>query len=311
MALLEQGGFLVVDKPAGKTSHDIVGMARRALHTREVGHTGTLDPFATGLLVLLTGALTRAADLVGQGRKRYAATARLGVETTTDDLTGEPVVSRPVHVTDAALAAALGGLTGSLRQVPPAFSAKHVDGERAHERARRGEAVELRANDVTVYAITLTARRGDELDLTVECSRGTYIRSLARDLGRALGCGAHLAALRRTQVGPFSVDNAVAADALSEGALHPAPELGALLPTVEIDEPGATELWQGKALRVCVVGGMAWGAGEGGLIRRGEALVALATARCALVPGQAAGARELEVGRRFPAPPSQASSAGN
>ena len=212
-------GVLVVDKPAGPTSHDIVDRARRALGTRRVGHTGTLDPFATGVLPLCLGRATRLARFLTAGEKTYRATLRLGFATTTDDLTGEPLGEpRRVELTDESLRAALAGLVGRFDQVPPAFSARQVDGRRLYELARRGEATARAATPVEVQALDLVSRAGDTLELEVRCSAGTYVRAIARDLGEQLGCGAHLVALRRTRSGGFGLDQAVPGDSFERAA---------------------------------------------------------------------------------------------
>lgn len=220
--------MLVVDKPSGPTSHDVVDRVRRGLRQRRVGHTGTLDPFATGVLPVCLGMATRLARFFTDGEKRYRATIRLGFATTTDDLTGEPLHEpRPVAVDDDALRAACVALVGTRPQVPPAFSAKRVGGRRLYDLARAGRTVEREAVLVTVHAFDVLARDGDRLDVGVRCGPGTYVRALARDLGMALGVGAHLTALRRTRSGGFGLDAAVTLDALDPGRIVP---LDALLP---------------------------------------------------------------------------------
>ena len=202
-------GLLVVDKPAGWTSHDVVGRCRRLAGTRKVGHAGTLDPMATGVLVLGVGRATRLLGHLALTDKAYDATVRLGATTVTDDAEGEVVTTHDASaVTDEAVRAGLRALTGALLQVPSAVSAVKVDGVRSYARVRAGEQVELAARPVVVSRFVLVARRGDELDVTVECTSGTYVRALARDLGAALGVGAHLTALRRTRVGPFDLAQA-------------------------------------------------------------------------------------------------------
>jgi tRNA pseudouridine55 synthase len=226
-------GVLVVDKPAGPTSHDVVESVRRALRERRIGHTGTLDPFATGVLALCVGKATRLARFLSGGEKQYRASVRLGFATTTDDLTGEPLgAPRAVSVARAALEAAVAGLVGEFDQVPPAFSAKHVAGRRSYELARRGESVPRAAARVAVHAIEVIRFEGDGLELDVRCSPGTYVRALARDLGEALGVGGHLTALRRTRSGEFDLSRAVTADALerAEACLIPLAELLPELP---------------------------------------------------------------------------------
>lgn len=207
-------GLLLVDKPAGPTSHDIVDVCRRAYGERSVGHLGTLDPFATGLLVLLFGRATRLATFIEGDPKVYDATVRFGSETDTGDPTGVPTHSGPIPSADA-VRAALVELTGDLEQVPPAYSAKHVNGGgRAYAAARRGSALTLAPVAVRVERWDLRAIRGDLAEVTVTCSTGTYVRALARDLGRKVGSAAHLAALRRVAVGSFRVEAAHSLDAI-------------------------------------------------------------------------------------------------
>ena len=223
-------GILLVDKPQGLTSHDVVGATRRLAATRKVGHAGTLDPMATGLLLLGIGRATRFLTYLVGADKTYEATVRLGAETTTEDADGEITATRGCRIEDLPedrLQEALTALTGPIQQVPSAVSAIKVDGVRAYQRIRDGQDVELRARPVTIHELRLTAEprkaivdgdsaRSDgsgtveavDIDILVSCSSGTYVRALARDLGRALGCGAHLTALRRTAIGPFDIDEA-------------------------------------------------------------------------------------------------------
>jgi len=202
-------GLLVVDKPAGWTSHDVVGRTRRLARTRKVGHAGTLDPMATGVLLLGLGKATRLLGHLALTDKQYDATIRLGQTTVTDDAEGDVLETRDASgVTDEAVAAELARLTGDIQQVPSAVSAIKVDGVRSYARVRSGQEVALAARPVTVSRFDLLARRGDDLDVTVTCSSGTYVRALARDVGAALGVGAHLTALRRTRVGPFTLEQA-------------------------------------------------------------------------------------------------------
>jgi tRNA pseudouridine55 synthase len=220
----EPGGLLVVDKPAGWTSHDVVARVRKIAGTRRVGHAGTLDPMATGVLVL---GVERATKLLGHltlTDKSYAATIRLGQDTVTDDAEGEPTGgASAAAVTEPDLAAGLAALTGVIQQVPSAVSAIKVGGRRSYARVRAGEGVELASRPVTVSRLALAGwsrPSADLLDLDVEvdCSAGTYVRALARDLGRALGTGGHLTALRRTRVGPFTLADAFTLEALAERA---------------------------------------------------------------------------------------------
>lgn len=244
-------GVLVVDKPAGPTSHDVVDRVRRALGTRRAGHTGTLDPFATGVLPVCVGKATRLARFLGGGDKAYEATIRLGFATTTDDLTGEPLGAPvAVEIEAGALSAALEALVGSFDQVPPAFSAKHVAGRRLYELARRGESVPRAASPVTVHAVRLLAREGDTIEITVCCSAGTYVRALARDLGEQIGSGAHLTALQRTRSGAFDLSQAVSGDDLAGAADRMIPLAGLLLdlPAVRVAEAGRRLVGHGREL---------------------------------------------------------------
>ena len=209
-----ESGLVIVDKPTGWTSHDVVARIRRLAGTRRVGHAGTLDPMATGVLVLGVERATRLLGHLALTTKAYTATVRLGQATVTDDAEGEVVSSASADgVTRAALAAAVADLTGPIDQVPSAVSAIKVDGRRSYARVRSGDQVELAARPVTVSVFdVLDARRTEpgllDVDVVVECSSGTYVRALARDLGRALGVGGHLTALRRTRVGPFTLATA-------------------------------------------------------------------------------------------------------
>ena len=224
-------GLVIVDKPGGLTSHDVVARIRRLAGTRRVGHAGTLDPMATGVLVVGVEKATRLLGYLALTEKQYDATIRLGQSTSTDDAEGEVTFTAsakdvsaetvaPETVAPETLAAAIAGLTGEIQQVPPAVSAIKVDGQRAYKLTRAGAAPELKPRPVTVYEFTVTAIRpaGDLLDVdaTVRCSSGTYIRALARDLGAALGTGGHLTALRRTRVGGYGLAAARTLDQLAE-----------------------------------------------------------------------------------------------
>lgn len=244
--------MLVVDKPAGPTSHDVVDRVRRELRVRRAGHTGTLDPFATGVLPVCVGRATRLARFLTEGEKAYRATVRLGFATTTDDATGEPLSApRAVRVDAAAVDRACAELVGELQQVPPAYSAKRVEGERLYALARRGVAVERAAVSVTVLALNVVSASGDEVVLDVRCSAGTYVRALARDLGDALGTGGHLSALRRTASSGFTLADAVSWDQLSERgaeALRPLSALLPDLPAVRVGPEGAAAVRHGRDL---------------------------------------------------------------
>ncbi len=243
-------GLLLVDKPAGMTSHDVVLAARRAFGESRIGHAGTLDPFATGLLVLLLGRATRLLPHLDGTPKVYEATIRLGAETETDDLHGAVVrVAEPPG--DAAIADAIAQLTGSLEQIPPTYSAKRIGGRRAYDAARAGVALELAPARVEVFAGRDVERDGDVLRATIECGGGTYVRAIARDLGRLTGSAAHLTGLRRTRSGPFSVADAVTVDDLRQGRATLRPALDALptIPHVELDETDAERVLRGIAVQ--------------------------------------------------------------
>jgi tRNA pseudouridine55 synthase len=211
----EISGVLVIDKPAGMTSHDVVAAVRRILNTRQIGHFGTLDPFATGVLPLSIGKATRFAQFYLKSRKAYAGVIRFGFSTDTYDATGKPA-SEPVegHPDRESLEHLFQELTGRISQVPPPFSAKRVNGQRAYALARRQQPVELQPVEIEIYAFELLALEGQEARFAVECSGGTYVRSLAHDAGRRLGFPAHLAALRRTAVAEFTEKQATTLDAL-------------------------------------------------------------------------------------------------
>jgi tRNA pseudouridine55 synthase len=200
------GGLLVVDKPAGWTSHDVVGRVRRLAGTKRVGHAGTLDPMATGILVLGIEKATRLLGHLTLHDKRYDATVRLGATTSTDDAEGDVLTETdPSAVTSGEVRAAGAALVGEQDQVPPAVSAISVDGVRSYARVRRGETVVMAPRRVVVHAFDVLAVRGADVDVSVHCGSGTYVRALARDLGAALGVGAHLTALRRTASGPYAL----------------------------------------------------------------------------------------------------------
>ncbi|MBZ4418282.1 tRNA pseudouridine(55) synthase TruB [Myxococcus sp. RHSTA-1-4] len=203
-------GVLVIDKPGGPTSFDVVRQVRSLLKLKKVGHTGTLDPMATGVLPLCLGEATKVAGFITEGDKAYDATVRLGSETDTQDAQGQVTASAPVPpLTPALLESALARFRGTYEQVPPMYSAVKVAGKRLYELARAGEEVERAARQVTVYELVLRDYSAERLQLSVRCSKGFFVRTLAHELGRALGCGAHLEALRRTQSGPFSLAQAL------------------------------------------------------------------------------------------------------
>jgi tRNA pseudouridine55 synthase len=262
-------GILLVDKPADWTSHDVVARVRRLAATRKVGHAGTLDPMATGMLVLGLGPSTRLLTYIVGSDKEYLATIRLGASTTTDDAAGESLgwasVDRVRAITPQRLADAVAHLTGEIDQVPSSVSAIKVDGRRAYARVRAGEQVELKPRRVTVSAFDVLDTRETavggalalDVDARVVCSSGTYIRALARDLGVALLTGGHLTALRRTRVGPFPVTDArpladldVARSPIASELLAPASAATRLFPALPLTTEQAVDLAHGKRIAV-------------------------------------------------------------
>lgn len=250
-------GILLVDKPGGLTSHDVVARARRALETRKIGHAGTLDPMATGLLVLGVGPATRLLTFVVGLDKTYTTTIRLGATTDTDDAEGEITeradAERLAAVGDAEIAAGVAALTGPISQVPSTVSAIKVAGRRAYDLAREGAEVTLTAREVTVSRFdVLDVRRhpdGIDIDAVVDCSSGTYIRALARDLGAGLGVGGHLTVLRRTRIGSFDVADAAAiADLSADALMDAAAAAERVMPRVDVGADEARDLRHGKRL---------------------------------------------------------------
>lgn len=249
-------GLVVVDKPAGITSHTAVARVRRTLGTRKVGHAGTLDPMATGVLVIGVERATRLLGHLMLTEKAYTATVRLGETTTTDDAEGELVATTPANqLTATEVAAAFGQQVGEILQVPTAVSAIKVDGKRAYQRVRAGEDVELKARPVTVHALEVHDQRavGDRLDvdITVRCSSGTYIRAIARDVGNVLGVGGHLTALRRTAVGPFTLEGANT-DLDHLDLLPIATAARASFPTLDLDADQAQAARFGRPLPLAI-----------------------------------------------------------
>jgi tRNA pseudouridine55 synthase len=246
-----ESGLVVVDKPGSMTSHDVVSRVRRLAGTRKVGHAGTLDPMATGVLVL---GLNRATRLLGHltlTDKRYDATVRLGGTTTTDDADGDLVSSSPTdHLSEDDVRSALSSLVGEIDQVPSSVSAVKVDGRRAYARVRAGEEVELSARRVTIHAIDVVSLDLPEVKVAVHCSSGTYVRAIARDLGAALGVGGHLTALRRTAVGPFTLADARTIDELTESfTITPIADAArASFPALDLDDAQAADVRVGRWL---------------------------------------------------------------
>lgn len=250
----ELHGILVVDKPRGWTSHDVVARVRRLAGQRQVGHGGTLDPLATGVLPLGLGSATRLLEYLSAGGKTYEATVRLGAAMNTYDADGESVAEAPwQHVSEAMLRAALPAFTGTIEQRPPAFSAIKRNGRPLYELARRGEAVEAPPRRVTIDAIELLRFAPPDFDLRVVCSSGTYIRSLAHDLGRALGSAAHLVALRRTRVGEIVLADALTIEQLAlagrpllAARLLPADRAVQHLPAIVLDAAASVDVRHGR-----------------------------------------------------------------
>jgi tRNA pseudouridine55 synthase len=254
-------GLVIADKPSGQTSHDVVAQIRRLAGTRRVGHAGTLDPMATGVLVVGVEKATRLLGHLTLAEKEYTATIRLGQATDTDDAEGQTVAeTSAAGVTEAALRSAVVALTGEIRQVPPGFSAIKVGGKRAYRLAREGAAPELAARTVTVRSFTIQAvrRAGDLLDadVSVTCSSGTYIRALARDLGAALGVGGHLTALRRTRVGPYGIGQARTLDQLAASftVIPLADAADAAFRRLDLTEEEARQVAHGRRLPSAVLG---------------------------------------------------------
>jgi len=254
-----ESGLVVVDKSGGMTSHDVVSRVRRLAGTRKVGHAGTLDPMATGVLVLGVNRATRLLGHLMLTEKGYDATIRLGVATTTDDAEGEVTATVSTEgLEEAVVRAAAAEFVGDLQQVPTAVSAIKVDGKRAYQRVRDGEQVELKARPVTVHELTVHQVRGvstgstTEVDISVRCSSGTYIRAIARDLGARLGVGGHLTALRRTAVGPYDLASARTLDELGEEfALMPIADAArAAFPTRDLDDTQTADVRVGRALDI-------------------------------------------------------------
>lgn len=256
---LSNSGLVIVDKSQGMTSHDVVSKIRRIFSTKKVGHAGTLDPMATGVLVLGLERGTKFLAHMVASTKSYAATIRLGAATTTDDREGETITSASpdqlAAITETMISDAVEQFRGSIMQRPAAVSAIKIDGKRAHQRVREGEKVEIPARPVTISRYDILEIRRNaafiDIDVEVDCSSGTYIRSLARDLGEELGVGGHLTALRRTQVGPFTLDNAVTLEKLEETphvSLTLDQALAASYPVLSVSEKEASNLAMGKWL---------------------------------------------------------------
>jgi tRNA pseudouridine55 synthase len=258
---MAEPGLVVVDKPAGITSHDVVARVRRLAGTRKVGHAGTLDPMATGVLVVGVERATRLLGHLMLTDKAYDATVRLGVATTTDDAEGEVVSAASTgRLDEATVRATLAEFTGGLLQVPTAVSAIKVDGKRAYQRVRDGERVELEPRPVTVHELVVheVRRQRDviDVDLSLRCTSGTYVRAIARDAGARLGVGGHLTALRRTAVGPYGLDVARTLDQLADdfAVLPIADAARRAFPSIDLDEAAAGDVRVGRPLDLDLTG---------------------------------------------------------
>lgn len=244
-------GVLVIDKPAGMTSHDVVDQIRRKLGTKKVGHAGTLDPDATGVLVVGVGKATRFLSYAQDTPKRYSATARFGLSTSTQDASGEVLATRECSFSENDLRMVLEKFTGDIEQIPPMVSAVSVGGERLHVKARRGEEVERAARRVTVHELLLTDFRAGEMpeaDLEVLCTSGTYVRTLINDIGDSLGCGAHMSVLKRTETGGFSLSDARPLEAVTTTDLLPVAAAVRALPSMDLGEREADHVRHGRKL---------------------------------------------------------------
>jgi tRNA pseudouridine55 synthase len=247
-------GAFVIDKPAGMTSHDVVDRVRRSLATRRVGHGGTLDPDATGILLVGVGKATRFLSYAQAAPKRYRAVVRFGSSTTTQDAAGEVVGTAPTgHLAEDVIRNELKSFCGEIEQIPPMVSAVRIGGERLHAKARRGEDVERPPRTVTIYELELIqATVGDEVEATLDvlCSGGTFIRTLAHDLGVALGSAAHLSELRRTEAGGFTLEDAISLESVGAETLRPMTDVVKILPATEVDAHDAALVANGRPLPI-------------------------------------------------------------
>ncbi|WP_025598523.1 tRNA pseudouridine(55) synthase TruB [Burkholderia sp. WSM2230] len=250
-------GVLLLDKPLGLSSNDALIRAKRLYLAKKAGHTGTLDPLATGLLPLCFGEATKFSQDLLEADKTYEATMRLGIRTTTGDAEGEPVDTRAVTCDEAAVRAVLPAFLGDIVQIPPMYSALKRDGKPLYEYARAGQTVERQGREVTIHSLELLACALPDVTFRVTCSKGTYVRTLAEDIGEALGCGAHLVALRRTGVGALTLEHSVTLDALSDAAeserdawLQPVDALLSTFPSVHLDDDATRRFLHGQRLKL-------------------------------------------------------------
>lgn len=256
-------GILLIDKPLDWTSSDVVAKLRGVLHEKRLGHSGTLDPMATGLLVLFAGRATRAVQFAESHEKRYLAHLRLGVTTDTQDITGSVLKTAPADISSQELEAALAGFRGRISQVPPMYSAIKIRGQKLYELARRGESVERAPRQITISDLRLTGRDGNDWLLDVTCSKGTYIRALCNDIGEALGCGGCMSGLRRLRCGEFTLDKAHSIDEVQQAAdkgeaeklLLPVDSLFAACPAYTAGEKAERQIRCGGAPKAALAAG--------------------------------------------------------
>jgi tRNA pseudouridine55 synthase len=259
-------GFVLADKPAGPTSHDVVDMVRKALHIKRVGHAGTLDPAASGLLVIAVGGATRLLSYVQDLPKTYETTGTLGVRTTTLDAAGDVSSRADVHASGDDIRAAAAGLVGEIRQVPPAYSAVKVGGERAYRKARRGEVLDLEPRTVTVHTFDILRTSASAFDARITCSSGTYVRSLVAEVGERLGCGAHVAHLRRTAIGHLHVSDAVLPEAISPRCVRCVEDVLTHLGRIDVDAETASRAANGRTFEADAPDGVVVVCGPAGAV---------------------------------------------
>ncbi len=249
-------GILLIDKPSGWTSSDVVAKLRGILHERRIGHAGTLDPMATGLLVVLVGRATRASEFAEAQDKRYLAGLRLGLETDTQDVTGTPVGGRPRPVTEAELASVLERFRGEIQQIPPMYSAIKVQGKKLYEIARRGGEIARTPRTLQIHRLELAGKASEDYLLDIHCSKGTYVRSLCHDIGQSLGCGACMSSLRRLASGSFQVEDAYSLNDVQQAAdrgeadklLLPVDSLFVRLPAIRLKEAEERRIRNGNPI---------------------------------------------------------------
>ena len=256
-------GILLIDKEPDWTSNDVVAKLKGILHERRIGHSGTLDPMATGLLVVFVGRATRAVEFAEVHDKRYLASLRLGISTDTQDITGNVLRESPANVSESELRLALSRFTGEIMQIPPMYSAIKVNGKRLYEIARRGEEIERAARRITIHGIDLVGKNGEDYLLDVRCSKGTYIRTLCNDIGEMIGCGGCMSSLRRTGAGGFTVDKAVtigevqrmADEGRAEELLIPTDSMFSDLPTLTVNLTQEKKIRCGSAVKTAAADG--------------------------------------------------------